>query len=147
MGKNKFNAFGFKFDDLGKAVDDFIHNINVDNIFGADCTRSLPAINAIEYPTHLELQVAAPGLKKEDFELHVENEVLTISAKATEEELPEDVKIRRKEFNYSTFERTFCLSNKLDYQKITAKYEQGILVITVPQKNTDDSSKIKVEVL
>lgn len=147
MGNYKFNTFGLNFDDLGKAVDDFIHNIKVNDIFGTDATNNIPAVNSFEYDDHLELQVAAPGLKKEDFELHVENDTLIISANATVKEASEDLKIRRKEFNYSTFKRTFCLTDKFDYQRITAKYESGILFVTIPKKSEEQSSKIKVDVL
>lgn len=147
MNKHKFNAFGFNLDDLGKVVDDFVSNVKVNDIFGADFTRSTPAINAIEHKDYLELQVAAPGLSKEVFELSVEHDVLTISANSVAKDLPEEVKIRRKEFNYATFKRTFTLTNEFDYQKIKAKYEQGVLLVTIPKKEQEESSKIKVEVL
>jgi HSP20 family protein len=144
---NKFNSFGFNFDDLGKAVDDFVNNIKVNDIFGTDATKIIPAVNSFEHPEYLELQVAAPGLKKEDFELHVEEDVLTISANAAIKNESEGIKIKRKEFNYSTFKRTFCLTDKFDYQNIKAKYEAGVLLVTIPKKSEDEKNKIKVEVL
>lgn len=147
MSNYKFNSFGFNFDDLGKAVDDFVNNIKVNDIFGADATKTIPAVNSLEYPNYLELQVAAPGLKKEDFELHVEDDILTISANVLAEKGSEEIKIKRKEFSYSTFKRTFCLTDKFDYQNIKAKYEAGILVVTIPKKSEEEKNKIKVEVL
>ncbi|BDS13946.1 Hsp20/alpha crystallin family protein [Aureispira anguillae] len=147
MSNYKFNTFGFNFDDLGKAVDDFMHNIKVNDIFGADASHTIPAVNSFEYPTYLELQVAAPGLKKEDFELHVENDTLTISARATDKELPEDVNVRRKEFNYLNFKRTFSLTDKFDHHKIKAKYEAGVLIVSIPKKSEEQKTKIKVDVL
>lgn len=147
MGNYKFNTFGFNFDDLGKAVDDLVNNIKVNDIFGADSRSTSPSINAIEYATHLELDVAAPGLRKEDFDLHVENNLLTISADKAQKEIPEEAKIRRKEFNYSSFKRTFKLGTEFDFEKITARYEQGVLSIRIPKKGEDASSKIKVNVL
>lgn len=147
MSNHKFNSFGFNFDEIGKVVDDFVNNIKVNDIFGADATKTIPAINSFEYVDYLELQVAAPGLKKEDFELHVEDDVLTISANANVKEQSEEIKVKRKEFNYSTFKRTFCLPDKFDYQNIKAKYEAGVLLITIPKKSEEEKSKIKVQVL
>jgi len=147
MSNYKFNSFGFNFDDLGKAVDDFVTNIKVNDIFGTDATNKIPAVNSFEHKEYLELQVAAPGLRKEDFELQVEGDVLTISANVSLEKEPEEIKVKRKEFNYSTFERTFCLTDKFDCQNIKAKYEAGILLVTIPKKSEEEKSKIKVEVL
>lgn len=147
MSNHKFNSFGFNFDDLGKAVDDFVNNIKVNDIFGTDVSKTIPAVNSFEHTDYLELQVAAPGLKKEDFELHVEGDILTISANVSHEKRAEEIKIKRKEFNYSTFKRTFCLTDKFDYQNIKAKYEAGILLVTIPKKSEEEKSKIKVQVL
>jgi HSP20 family protein len=146
MSKHKFNPFTFNFDDLGKTVDDFLSNVKVDDFFGSDCLRSLPAINAIEHPDKIVLSVAAPGLKKEDFDLHLENDLLTISSDRKKEDLPDDVKIRRREYDYSKFKRTFKLSQKYDYTNIKAKYENGLLIVTVAKKDGQNDGKIKVEV-
>jgi len=147
MSNYKFNSLGFNFDDLGKAVDDFVTNIKVNDIFGTDATNTIPAVNSLEHTEYLELQVAAPGLKKEDFELHVEGDILTISANTSAENKSEEIKIKRKEFSYSTFKRTFCLTDKFDYQNIKAKYEAGVLLVKIPKKSEEEKSKIKVEVL
>ncbi|WMX15547.1 MULTISPECIES: Hsp20/alpha crystallin family protein [unclassified Aureispira] len=147
MSNYKFNSFGFNFDELGKAVDDFVNNIKVNDIFGTDSTKTIPPVNSLEYPDYLELQVAAPGLAKEDFDLHIEEDILTISANAIVKNASEEIKIKRKEFNYSTFKRTFCLTDKFDYQNITAKYEAGVLLVTIPKKTEEEKSKIKVQVL
>lgn len=147
MGHHKFNAFRFNFDEFGKAVDDLMQNIKVNDIFGADFTKTAPAINVYEHLGYLEIQVAAPGLKKEDFHLQIEQDVLTISANANVKELPEDVKTKRNEFNYSTFKRTFRLNDKFDYQGIKARYEQGVLNITIPEKEQEPRTTIKVDIL
>jgi HSP20 family protein len=147
MSNYKFNSFGLNFDDLGKAVDDFVSNIKVNDIFGTDATKTIPAVNSFEYAEYLELQVAAPGLKKEDFELQIEEDILTISANVSVEKESEEINVKRKEFNYSTFKRTFCLTDKFDYQNIKAKYEAGVLLVTIPKKSKEEKSKIKVQVL
>lgn len=147
MSNYKFNSFGLNFDDLGKAVDDFVSNIKVNDIFGTDATKTIPAVNSFEHAEYLELQVAAPGLKKEDFELQIEEDILTISANVSLEKESEEINVKRKEFNYSAFKRTFCLTDKFDYQNIKAKYEAGVLLVTIPKKSKEEKSKIKVQVL
>ena len=142
----QFNTFGFNLDDLGKAVDEFIDNIKVNDVFGGDATRSTPAINATEYDHHLTLEVAAPGLTKEAFALHVENDVLTIAANGTSKATDENAKIKRREFDYTTFKRTFKLDKEFNYQAIKASYEQGVLTIIIPKKEAEESSKIKVDI-
>lgn len=148
MSNYKFNTFGFNFDDLGKAVDDFIHNVKVNDIFGTDVRSTVPAVNSLEYTDYLELQLAAPGLNKEDFELHIEHNQLSVSTKKQEKaKEEEEAKVLRKEFNYTAFKRTFQLTDKFDYNNIKAKYEAGILQIIIPKKSKDQTSKIKVDVL
>jgi len=147
MSTYKFNTFGFNFDDLGKAVDEFIDNIKVNDVFGGDFTKSTPAINATEYDDYLALEVAAPGLTKESFELHIENDVLTIAANGTPKTADDNAKIKRKEFDYTRFKRTFKLSKEFNYQAIKASYEQGVLTITIPKKEATESSKIKVDIV
>jgi len=146
MGYGKHN-FRFNLDDLGKAVEDFITNSNINDIFGADFAQSTPPINVKEYAEHLQVAVAAPGLEKKDFEIHVEKDVLTIAANKNVKETEEDVKVRRNEFNYSTFKRTFRLSNEFDGNRISATYNDGILNISIPKKKKEETSKIKVDVL
>jgi HSP20 family protein len=104
-----------------------------------------PAINNIEYPTYFELTLAAPGLKKEDFDLHVENDILTISTnKIKTKDCCKDTIIHRNEFNYDNFKRSFKLNKKYDQNNIKAEYKDGILKITILKKENKNKLNIKI---
>lgn len=147
MHNQKFNPFGINLDNLAQSIDDFISNTKINDIFGSDSTAKTPAVNVIEFEDRLELEVAAPGLEKSDFKLSIEDDILTIEANAEAPTYNDNVKIKRKEFNYSTFKRTFRLTDKFDAQRISAKYKKGILQVTVPSKQNEQKNTINIEVL
>jgi HSP20 family protein len=97
---------------------------------------TLPAVNVKEVDNAFEIQVAAPGIRKEDFKINLERNVLTISSenKIEHEEKDENGAFTRREFNYSAFSRSFTLPEVAEAEKIEAAYENGILRITVPKK-------------
>lgn len=95
--------------------------------------KSRPAVNVIEGKEDFKLEIAAPGLKKSDFDINVEKDTLTISAKV-ENEKTDGVKYSRKEFDYNNFKRTFQLPKTIDKTKIEAKFEDGILYLTLAKK-------------
>ncbi|MCC6288233.1 MAG: Hsp20/alpha crystallin family protein [Chitinophagaceae bacterium] len=81
---------------------------------------------------HLEL--SAPGLKKEDIKLNVEDGILTISYEKKESNTSEEYKTVRREFTYNSFKRSFTLSDKINAADIQGKYEDGILKVFIPKK-------------
>src|SRR6186713_1912157 len=90
----------------------------------------LPAINIKDNAENFEVEVAAPGLKKEDFKINLENNVLTISAEQEENKEENNEKYSRREFYKTSFVRSFQLSESdVDADKIEAKYEDGLLKI------------------
>ncbi len=95
--------------------------------------KSRPAVNVMEGKEDFKLEIAAPGLKKSDFNIHIEKDVLTISANVENEKV-EGVKYSRKEFDYNDFKRTFHLPKTIDTSKIEAKFEDGILYLTLAKK-------------
>jgi len=100
---------------------------------------TLPAVNVKETNEDFTIEVAAPGMKREDFKVELDNHVLTISAQHQDkrEEKNQDGGYTRKEFNYQSFQRSFTLPNdKVEGDKIVARYVDGILHITVPKKET-----------
>ncbi len=97
---------------------------------------TVPAVNVRETPETFEVGMAAPGMKKEDFKVELDNNVLTISSELKlEEENKQDEKWTRKEFSYQTFQRSFQLSREaVDAENIQAKYENGVLHLTIPKR-------------
>lgn len=96
---------------------------------------SMPAVNVSEMDSEFRIDVAAPGFDKEDFNINVENNVLTISSeKQIEEENKDQETVNRREFTYGAFQRSFNLPTSVDADKIKARYENGVLKITIPKK-------------
>ncbi|MEM9982457.1 MAG: Hsp20/alpha crystallin family protein, partial [Bacteroidota bacterium] len=81
-----------------------------------------------------QIEVAVPGLKKEDFNVEINENILTVSSeKKAETEQKEEGRYTRREFHYSTFSRSFTLPKNVDAEKIEANYSEGILNITLPK--------------
>lgn len=96
-------------------------------------THDRPAVNVSELEDKFELEIAVPGLKKEDITLKIEEETLVISA--TKEEATEETKdnYTRREFDYRNFSRSFQLNETIDMEAIQANFEDGILKVTLPK--------------
>lgn len=95
---------------------------------------SVPAVNIKDNEEDFELELAVPGVKKDDFTVEVDNDVLTISSEMKSENEETQDNYTRKEFSYSSFRRAFTLPDTVDGSKIDAKYEDGILKLTLPKK-------------
>ncbi|REJ84790.1 MAG: Hsp20/alpha crystallin family protein [Bacteroidetes bacterium] len=96
--------------------------------------RSVPAVNIREDENQFWIEIAAPGMDKKDFKVDVDNGVLSISAERKEENSEEKNSYTRKEFSYSTFSRSFTLPESVNSENIIAKYENGVLMLTLPKK-------------
>ncbi len=95
---------------------------------------TVPAVNIKDNVENFELELAVPGGKKEDFKVEVDNDILTISSEAKTESKETKENFTRKEFSYTSFKRAFTLPETVDGGKIDAKYEDGILRVTLPKK-------------
>ena len=94
-----------------------------------------PAINVKESEKGFLIEVAAPGMEKSDFKVELENNILTISTEKKEEKLETGEKFTRREFGFYSFKRSFGLpEDKVEAEKIEAKYESGILRLFIPKK-------------
>ncbi|CAN5877123.1 Hsp20/alpha crystallin family protein [soil metagenome] len=93
-----------------------------------------PPVNILEKTDRYQLEVAAPGLEKADFNVKLEANILTISTEKKETVKEETDKLVRKEFSYRAFKRSFTIDEKIDAENITAKYENGILTLDLPKK-------------
>ena len=108
-------------------MDDFLNtnwNINVPSY-----SNTLPAVNIIENDTDFILHIAAPGLNKNDFELSIENKVLSIEVVKD----PNNDDFTRQDFDYNSFKRTFSIPKTVEKSKISASYINGVLNITLPK--------------
>lgn len=117
----------------------------LDGAFGADITDFMgnwegttPSVNILETKDYFRVELAAPGMSKEDFDLRVEQGYLVISGKKEESKKEkksgENEKYHRREFSYSAFQRTFSLPEVVDSDKIEANYHDGILLVNLPKK-------------
>ena len=94
----------------------------------------LPAVNITENGNHYNVSLAAPGLKKEDFKIDIDGNMLTISSENEEKKEEKDEKYTRKEYSYSSFSRSFTLPEDVKQEAIEAKYENGVLTLRLPRK-------------
>lgn len=122
-------------DKMPSVFDDFFKPWN-EWFDGGSWSRTLkvPAVNITEHKNEYIVSLAAPGLKKEDFKIDVDGNMLTVSSVKEENKEEKDEKFTRKEYNYSSFSRSFNLPEEINQEKIDAKYADGVLNITLPCK-------------
>jgi HSP20 family protein len=112
-------------------IDDFI---NTDwNLKVPSFSSTVPAVNIKELDSQFEIELAVPGMKKDDFEIEVEDGVVSISSTQEEEQVNEKGKFTRREFSYSSFRRSFTLPDSVDPTKIDATYKEGVLLVLLPK--------------
>jgi len=107
---------------------------------------NMPAVNICESENSYDIEVAVPGMKKDDFNLNLDNNTLTISCEKKEEheERNDKGKYTRREFSYSSFSRSFTLpENDVDVDHIDAKYEDGVLTINLPKREEVKPKPVK----
>ena len=97
-------------------------------------TLTIPAVNINETNNEFKLSVAAPGLKKGDFNIDVEGNILTISSEKEETKDDRDSAFNRKEYSYTAFSRSFTLGEEVNRDRIDASYADGVLQVTLQKK-------------
>ncbi|HRI25948.1 MAG TPA: Hsp20/alpha crystallin family protein [Ferruginibacter sp.] len=93
-----------------------------------------PPANITEKKDVYQIELAVPGFNKADFNVKLEDSILTISAEKKTENVSETDKTVRKEFSHKSFKRSFTIDEKIDTTNISAKYENGILALELPKK-------------
>lgn len=119
-----------------------LFNTMVENFFANDNdfeswwkgAKSMPAVNVVENDQNYVMEVAAPGMKKEDFNIEVKEGMIVISAENKREAEKKDDNFTRREFSYSKFTRSFRLPENVKPEEIAANYEDGILTLNLPKK-------------
>jgi HSP20 family protein len=117
-----------------------------EDVFNGEPWKAFPPVNIHETKDAYLLDLAAPGLEKADFKISIDKDILTIAADKKEEKSTEDEKHIRREFNHESFKRSFTLDDAVDKEKISAKYENGILSLMLPKKAADTSANKEITV-
>ena len=140
--RNDFlTPFDSMFDQMiGKAFPSFEKEFGVE-FFG---NNSYPKVDVIDTPKSIEFEAEIPGLSKDEVSVEVEKNILSISGSKRQDEPDEDLTYIRKELKRSSFKRSFQLSNSLEPDRIKAKFENGLLLISVPKKKPEKPQKIKI---
>lgn len=119
------------------SVDEFLS----DNFFNwpSEMNRgaSLPRVNVAEHEDEFIVEMAAPGMKREDFHVELDNDILVISSETSQSNEEKDEKngsFTRREFSYGSFRRSFHIPNTVEVDKIKAKYQDGLLRLVIPKK-------------
>lgn len=116
-------------------VDGFLNDFPsiLNKTFTTEASSHAP-VNITENKESYKIELSVPGRIKEDFKINIEKNLLIISYEKKEGTPQENEKTIKTEFNFASFRRTFTLDEKVDAEKISAKYENGILVLNVPKK-------------
>lgn len=123
-----------------------IFNDFFDNDWMVKANATAPAINVLESDTDYKVEVAAPGMTKEDFNIHLsEDNELVISMEKknkTKEENNNNRKYLRREFSYSKFEQALVLPDDVEKDKISANVTDGVLTVDLPKRTPEEKAKI-----
>ncbi|MDR0262434.1 MAG: Hsp20/alpha crystallin family protein [Sphingobacterium sp.] len=126
---NNFSLFSPMFDNFNREL------LNWDNKNYSSTSTTVPAVNIKENPDSFEVEVAAPGMAKDDFKVTLDGNLLTISSAKQEENEEHQDNYTRREFSYQSFQRSFELQKEVvDQDNIQARYENGMLRLTIPKK-------------
>ena len=126
---------------LPSIFNDFFHN---DWMVKANATA--PAINVFETEKEYKVELAAPGMTKEDFNVHIDEEnnlVISMEKKTENKEEKKEGRYLRREFSYSKFQQTMILPDDVDKEKISAQVENGVLNIDLPKFSEQEKEKAK----
>lgn len=117
-------------------IDDLFDGDHLPSVFNSSFNHglSLPKVNIKETKDDYFVEMAVPGFKKSDFNIDLDNHVLSISTEHKEENETNDENYTRREFGYSSFKRTFSLPESIDDSKIKASYNDGILNVQLPKR-------------
>ena len=121
-----------------------IFNDFFDNNWVEKANATAPAINVVESDKDYKVEVAVPGMTKEDFNIHLgdENELVISMEKKVENEDKENKKYLRREFSYTKFQQSLYLPDNVDKEKITANVANGVLTIELPKYSQEEKAKI-----
>ena len=123
-----------------------IFNDFFDNDWMVKANATAPAINVFETAKEYKVELAAPGMTKEDFNVHIDEEnnlVISMEKKTENKEEKKEGRYLRREFSYSKFQQTMILPDDVDKEKISAQVENGVLNIDLPKFSEQEKEKAK----
>lgn len=142
----KFNPNGnVKKNGLMPGLDVFDSIFN-DTFFSDRMMSRVPAVNISESKDHYHVEMAAPGLKKEDFKLSLERNVLSISVEQQTQNDSQERNYNKREFSFSSFVRSFTLPDAADENGIEAKYVDGVLCIDIAKREEAKIQSRQIEI-
>ena len=133
MSLIKFNN-GNKRNELSAGINDVFESIFNDSFFADRVISRVPAVNICETQDHYQIEMAAPGLNKEDFKIKLDRNMLSVSVEQNNQHEQNEKYYNKREFSYNSFVRSFALPESADDANIEAKYQDGILNISVAKK-------------
>lgn len=124
-----------------------IFNDFFDNEWMVKANATAPAINVIESDKDYKVEVAAPGMTKDDFTIHLsEDNELVITMEKKNENNQEDKKYLRREFSYSKFQQSLILPDDVEKDKISANVNDGVLTIDLPKRTPEEKAKVNRQI-
>lgn len=118
-------------------VDEFLNRDLWPTFFDSSSHFSVPAVNILEDEKEYRVELVAPGIDKKDVDINLEDDVLTISSEKEMKNEEKEGKYMRREFNYTSFSRSFVVPEEVDAEKIAAEHKNGILTIHLPKKEEE----------
>lgn len=133
------NAFNASNSPYFNTLESLFSDVEAKNTF----KENLPAVNISESEENFKIDLAAPGLKREDFQINLKKDVLTVSVENKNEDDKDNKQFSRREFNFGSFSRSFNMPENADTEQIAASYLDGILSITI---NKQDEKSLQREI-
>jgi HSP20 family protein len=131
---------------LMPGFNDVFESIFNDTFFNDRMVARVPAVNISETEESYHLELAAPGLKKQDFKISLDRDVLNISVEQQSENKEESKRFSKKEFSYASFVRSFTLPDLADRNRIEAAYEDGVLKVAIAKKEEAKMASRQIEI-
>jgi HSP20 family protein len=127
-------ANGQKNQAVNPFFNDVFESILNDSFLSDKLATRVPAVNIGETENEFHVELAVPGLKKDDFKISLDKNVLSVSVEKKTENVEEGKKYSKREYSYNSFVRSFTLPETVDYGKIDAEYTDGILKLNIAKK-------------
>jgi HSP20 family protein len=139
----------FKTRSLPGLFDEFLNGNLLPNYLEDSAWKSTPAVNIFEDNDKFEIEIAAPGLDKEDFKIDLKNDYLLVYSEKKDKKVEKEKgKVVRSEFRYSSFQRSFALPKEVDISEIKATHKNGVLIVELPKRvELKENLTRKIEIL